>query len=266
MLAWKIAPALSTGNTVILKPAPNTRLSAFLFADILKESGLPGGVVNVVSGDNEMAKAMVSDTRIDKVAFTGSTNVGKHLQKETAGRGIKLSLELGGKSPVIVYDSADLDGAVEGLVNGIFYNQGQVCCAGSRLLVQEVRVRWFRAFNCVHFYSVMTMSSDGEISNVVGSSETTIVTNTTLPLPPPPHNQNIYEKFIEKVKRRMSTLRVGSSLEKNIDMAALIDETQKKRIQEFVEIGREEGADVYQPTEVRKRDERQHKLNITFIN
>lgn len=186
MLAWKIAPALSTGNTVILKPAPNTRLSAFLFADILKESGLPGGVVNVVSGDNEMAKAMVSDTRIDKVAFTGSTNVGKHLQKETAGRGIKLSLELGGKSPVIVYDSADLDGAVEGLVNGIFYNQGQVCCAGSRLLVQEVRVRWFRAFNCVHFYSVMTMSSDGEISNVVGSSETTIVTNTTLPLPPPP--------------------------------------------------------------------------------
>ncbi|GMH93575.1 hypothetical protein TrST_g2465 [Triparma strigata] len=197
MLAWKIAPALATGNCVILKPAPSTRLSAFLFADILKESGLPDGVVNIVSGDNDIAGKMVEDGRVDKVAFTGSTEVGKMLQRKVAGRNVKLSLELGGKSPVIVYDSADLDGAVEGLVNGIFYNQGQVCCAGSRLLVQE----------------------------------------------------NIYDKFIEKVKRRMATLRVGGSLEKNIDMAAVIDEAQRSRIEEFVEIGRGEGADVYQPTE-----------------
>ena len=137
MLAWKIAPALATGNTVVLKPAPSTRLSAALFADILVESGLPKGVVNIVSGDNEMAGHLANHEGVDKVAFTGSTDVGKLLQRQLAGTNTKLSLELGGKSPVIVYDTADLDSAVEGLVNAIWFNQGQVCCAGSRLLVQE---------------------------------------------------------------------------------------------------------------------------------
>jgi len=137
MLAWKIAPALAMGNTLVLKPAPATKLTALLFCEILKEVGLPAGVVNVVCGDNEMASHLATHPGIDKLAFTGSTPVGKWLRDATAGSGIKLSLELGGKSPAIVYESADLDSAIEGMVNAIFFNQGQVCCAGSRLLVQE---------------------------------------------------------------------------------------------------------------------------------
>lgn len=195
MLAWKVAPALAMGNTVVLKPAPSTRLSCALFADILEESGLPPGVVNVVSGDNDMAHYLANHPDVDKVAFTGSTGVGKLLQDNLAGTNTKLSLELGGKSPVIVYETADLDAAVEGLVNGIWFNQGQVCCAGSRLLVQE----------------------------------------------------SIAEDFTSRLKARMGKLRMGPSLEKNIDMANIIDENQLSRIADFVKVGRSEGADVYQP-------------------
>lgn len=137
MLCWKIAPAIAMGNTVVLKPAPSTRLSAMLFCDILAEAGLPPGVVNIVSGDNDMAGYLVNHADVDKVAFTGSTGVGKLLREQTAGSGKKLTLELGGKSPVVVFESADLDSAVEGIVDAIWFNQGQVCCAGSRILVQE---------------------------------------------------------------------------------------------------------------------------------
>ena len=194
MLSWKIAPALAMGNTVVIKPAPWTRLSAWAFAEICAEAGLPPGVVNVVSGDNEMAEHMATHDGFKKLAFTGSTGVGKALSRMNAGTGRKMSLELGGKSPVIVYDSADLDAAVEGLVNGIWYNQGQVCCAGSRLLVQE----------------------------------------------------SIAERFFAKVKRRMGSLRTGSSLDKCVDMGAVVDPIQHARIDEYVKIGRAEGADVFQ--------------------
>ena len=137
MLAWKIAPALATGNTVVFKPAEQTPLSALLFADICTEVGLPAGVVNIVTGDGAVGEAITAHARIAKIAFTGSTEVGRAIRVATAGSGKKLSLELGGKSPFIVFADADLDAAVEGLVDGIFFNQGQVCCAGSRLLVHE---------------------------------------------------------------------------------------------------------------------------------
>ncbi len=137
MLAWKIAPALAAGNTVVLKPAEFTPLTALAFAEICREIGLPPGVVNIVTGDGETGEALVAHPDVDKIAFTGSTEVGRLIRERTAGSGKKLSLELGGKSPFIVYDDADLDGAVEGVVDAIWFNQGQVCCAGSRLLVQE---------------------------------------------------------------------------------------------------------------------------------
>ena len=137
MLAWKIAPALAMGNTVVLKPAEFTSLTALAFAEICREIGLPPGVVNIVTGDGETGKLMVAHPGVDKLAFTGSTDVGRILRRATAGSGKKLSLELGGKSPFLVFEDADLDSAVEGLVDAIWFNQGQVCCAGSRLLVQE---------------------------------------------------------------------------------------------------------------------------------
>ncbi|EKU81564.1 aldehyde dehydrogenase family protein [Massilia timonae] len=137
MLAWKIAPALAAGNTVVFKPAEYTPLSALLFAEICQRAGVPSGVVNIVTGDGRVGEAIVNHPGIDKIAFTGSTEVGRLIRKATAGSGKKLSLELGGKSPFIVFDDADLDAAVEGLVDSIWFNQGQVCCAGSRLLVQE---------------------------------------------------------------------------------------------------------------------------------
>ena len=137
MLAWKIAPALAMGNTVVLKPAEWTSLTALLFAEICKDAGLPPGVVNIVTGDGKVGEAIVRHTGIDKIAFTGSTDVGRLIREATAGSGKKLSLELGGKSPFVVFDSADLDSVVEGVVDAIWFNQGQVCCAGSRLLVQE---------------------------------------------------------------------------------------------------------------------------------
>ncbi|MCE9558336.1 MAG: aldehyde dehydrogenase family protein [Armatimonadetes bacterium] len=137
MLCWKIAPALAMGNTVILKPAEFTSLTALLFAEICEQIGLPKGVVNIVTGDGETGKLIVNNPGIDKIAFTGSTDVGRILRKATAGTPKKLSLELGGKSPFVIFEDADLDSAVEGLVDAIWFNQGQVCCAGSRLLVQE---------------------------------------------------------------------------------------------------------------------------------
>ena len=137
MLAWKVAPALAAGNTVILKPAEFTPLTALLFAEIAADAGIPAGVLNIVTGDGETGKLLVEHAAVDKIAFTGSTEVGRIIRRATAGSGKKLSLELGGKSPFIVYDDADLDSVVEGVVDAIWFNQGQVCCAGSRLLVQE---------------------------------------------------------------------------------------------------------------------------------
>ena len=137
MLAWKIAPALAMGNTVVLKPAEYTSLTALLFAEICGQAGVPKGVVNIVTGDGAVGEMIVAHPAIDKIAFTGSTEVGRKIRRATAGQGKALSLELGGKSPYIVFDDADLDSAVEGLVDAIWLNQGQVCCAGSRLLVHE---------------------------------------------------------------------------------------------------------------------------------
>ena len=137
MLAWKIAPALATGNTVVLKPAETTPLSALFFADVCRQAGLPKGVVNIVTGDGRTGAALVAHPDVNKVAFTGSTAVGKAIARTVAGTRKKLTLELGGKGANIVFDDAPIDQAVEGIVNGIFFNQGQVCCAGSRLIVQE---------------------------------------------------------------------------------------------------------------------------------
>ncbi len=137
MLAWKIAPALAGGNTVVLKPAETTPLTALLFAEICRQVDLPAGVVNIITGAGETGAALVRHDDVDKVAFTGSTEVGKEIQRTVAGTGKKLTLELGGKAANIVFDDAPLDQTVEGIVNGIFFNQGHVCCAGSRLLVQE---------------------------------------------------------------------------------------------------------------------------------
>ena len=145
MLAWKVAPALALGNTVVLKPAEFTSLTALLFAELAAEAGLPPGVLNVVTGDGETGALLVEHDGIDKIAFTGSTEVGRIIREKTAGTGKSLTLELGGKSPFIVFDDADLDGAVEGVVDAIWFNQGQVCCAGSRLLVQEGIAEKFHA-------------------------------------------------------------------------------------------------------------------------
>ena len=137
MLAWKVAPALACGNTVVLKPAETTPLTALMFADVCRQAELPAGVVNIVTGDGAAGAELVRHPGIDKLAFTGSTEVGKAIQRELAGRGVPLTLELGGKAANIVFDDCALDQAVEGIVNGIYFNQGHVCCAGSRLLVQE---------------------------------------------------------------------------------------------------------------------------------
>src|SRR5438067_5102109 len=136
MLAWKIAPALAAGNTVVLKPAETTPLTALLFCDVVQQARLPPGVVNVVTGDGRTGAALV-EADVDKLAFTGSTEVGKAIQRRIAGSGKRLTLELGGKAANVVFDDCALDQAVEGIVNGIYFNQGHVCCAGSRLLVQE---------------------------------------------------------------------------------------------------------------------------------
>jgi len=195
MLAWKIAPALAAGNTVVLKPAETTPLTALLFCDVLRQAELPPGVVNIVTGDGRAGAELVKHEGVDKIAFTGSTEVGKAIQRELAGSGKKLTLELGGKAANIIFDDAALDQAVEGIVNGIYFNQGHVCCAGSRLFVQE----------------------------------------------------SIYEPVIAKLKRRLGTLRVGDPLDKNTDVGAINSKMQLERIQELVEAGKEEGAEIYQP-------------------
>jgi len=194
LLVWKVAPALAMGNTVVLKPATYTRLSALLFAEICAEAGLPPGVFNVVTGGGAMGQVLAEHPDVDKVAFTGSTEIGKILRQATAGSGKKISLELGGKSPVIVYDSADLDSTVESVVDAIWFNQGQVCSAGSKLLVQTT----------------------------------------------------VFDKFISKLKTRLGHFRIGHSLDKAVDMAAIVDESQRKSIAEFVDEARDEGADVFQ--------------------
>jgi len=195
MLAWKIAPALAAGNTVVFKPAEFTPLTALLFAEICVQAGVPAGVVNIVTGDGRTGEALVKHEGIDKLAFTGSTEVGRLIREATAGSGKKLSLELGGKSPYIVFEDADLDAAVEGLVDSIWFNQGQVCCAGSRLLVQE----------------------------------------------------SVEERFLKKLKARMGNLRLGSPLDKSMDIGALVDPIQRQRIHGLVESARAEGCEIYQP-------------------
>jgi aldehyde dehydrogenase (NAD+) len=196
MLAWKIAPALATGNTVVLKPAEFTPLTALAFAHICQEVGLPAGVVNIVTGDGSTGEALVKHPDVDKIAFTGSTEVGRAIRKATALSHKKLSLELGGKSPFIIFEDADLDSAVEGLVDGIWFNQGQVCCAGSRLLMQE----------------------------------------------------SIADKLIGKIQDRMNTLRMGSPLDKAIDIGAIVARVQLERIQRLVDQGVAEGATCWQPS------------------
>ena len=196
MLAWKVAPALAAGCTVVLKPAEFTPLTALCFAELARDAGLPAGVLNVVTGDGETGKALVAHKDLDKLAFTGSTEVGKIIRRATAGTGVKLSLELGGKSPFIVFDDADLDSVVEGVVDAIWFNQGQVCCAGSRLLVHE----------------------------------------------------GIATPLEDKIRARMETLRVGSPLDKSIDMGAIVDPIQLDRIRTLVDAGVAEGSQMWQPS------------------
>ena len=195
MLAWKIAPALAAGNTVVLKPAETTPLTAMLFADICQQAELPPGVVNIVTGAGGTGALVTGNPNVRKVAFTGSTEVGKLIQRQVAGTGKRLTLELGGKAANIVFDDAPLDQAVEGIVNGIYFNQGHVCCAGSRLLVQE---------------------------SIVGP-------------------------LLEKLKRRLGTLRVGDPLDKNTDVGAINSRQQLEKIQGLVASGVAEGAEIYQP-------------------
>ena len=195
MFAWKVAPALAAGCTVVIKPAEYTPLTAVVMAEIAEEIGLPEGVLNVVQGNGRVGQLLVEHPGVDKIAFTGSTEVGRLIRKATAGTSKKLSLELGGKSPYIVFDDADLDSAVEGLVDGIWFNGGQVCCAGSRLLVQE----------------------------------------------------RVAEKLYDKIRARMSTLRVGNPLDKAIDLGAIADKSQYERISRYIQAGVSEGATCWQP-------------------
>ena len=195
MLAWKIAPALASGNTVVLKPAEFTPLTSLAFAEICQEISLPAGVVNIVTGDGSTGEALVKHSDVNKIAFTGSTEVGRAIRNATAETHKRLSLELGGKSPFIVFEDADLDSAVEGLVDGIWLNQGQVCCAGSRLLMQE----------------------------------------------------SIADVLLAKIRDRMSKLRVGSPLDKTIDIGAIVARVQLDRIQSLVAQGIAEGATCWQP-------------------
>jgi aldehyde dehydrogenase (NAD+) len=195
MLAWKVAPALAAGNTVVLKPAETTPLTALVFAQLTQEAGLPPGVLNIVTGAGETGSYVVSHPDVDKVAFTGSTAVGKVIQNELAGSKKKLTLELGGKGAHLIFEDAPLDQAVEGVINGIFFNQGHVCCAGSRLLVVE----------------------------------------------------SVHDRFVDKLKRRLSTLRVGDPMDKNTDVGAINSREQLEKIDELVASGRSEGAEMFQP-------------------
>jgi acyl-CoA reductase-like NAD-dependent aldehyde dehydrogenase len=191
MLAWKIAPALACGNTVVLKPAETTSLTALRFAEICAEIGLPKGVVNIVTGAGETGRAIVEHDGIDKIAFTGSTQVGKMIAKAVAPTSKKLTLELGGKSANIIFEDASLDQAIEGIIEGIYFNQGHVCCAGSRLFVQE----------------------------------------------------SILETVIDKLRDRMSSLRVGDPMDKNTDVGAINSKEQLETIEKYLGLGDQEGAE-----------------------
>jgi acyl-CoA reductase-like NAD-dependent aldehyde dehydrogenase len=191
MLSWKIAPALACGNTVVLKPAETTPLTALTFAEICRQAELPPGVVNIVTGAGETGKLLVEHPDVDKIAFTGSTDVGRAIAKSVAGSKKRLTLELGGKAANVVFDDAPIDQAVEGIVAGIFFNQGHVCCAGSRLLVQE----------------------------------------------------SVADDVLERLRRRMSTLRLGDPLDKNTDIGAINSAVQLQKIRELSAIGEEEGAE-----------------------
>ncbi|MGB1249996.1 MAG: aldehyde dehydrogenase family protein [Candidatus Promineifilaceae bacterium] len=193
MLAWKIAPALAAGNTVVLKSAETTPLTAMKFAELCQQAGLPAGVVNIVNGAGATGAALVNHPDVDKVAFTGSTEVGKLIRRNLAGTSKRLTLELGGKGANIIFEDAALDQAVEGIVSGIFFNQGHVCCAGSRLLIQE------------------------SVADVV----------------------------IDKLKRRMATLRVGNPMDKNTDLGAINSAEQLAKITELVDWGQQEGAQMW---------------------
>ena len=194
MAAWKIAPALACGNTVVLKPAETTPLTAMKLAEIIRDAGLPPGVVNIVNGDGKAGAALVNHPGIDKVAFTGSTDVGKIIQKAIAGTKKKVTLELGGKAANIIFEDAAIDQAVEGIINGIFFNQGHVCCAGSRLFVQE----------------------------------------------------GVAETVIRKLKDRMETLIVGDPMDKNTDVGAINSKEQLEKINSYLKIGVDEGAEIWQ--------------------
>jgi aldehyde dehydrogenase (NAD+) len=195
MAAWKLAPALATGNVCVLKPAETTPLTALFLAQVCEEAGLPPGVVNIVTGGPATGAGLVAHPDVDKIAFTGSTTVGKAIQRAVAGTGKKVTLELGGKAANIIFEDAALDQAVEGIVNGIFFNQGHVCCAGSRLLVQE------------------------SVADVV----------------------------MDKLRTRLSTLRVGDPLDKNTDLGAINSAEQLSRIRELYDAGVAEGAEPFQP-------------------
>ncbi len=196
MAAWKIAPALATGNTVVLKPSETTSLTALKLAEIIEEAGLPHGVVNIVTGYGDTGAAIVNHPDVNKIAFTGSTAVGKMIQKAIAGTPKKATLELGGKSANIIFEDAPIDQAVEGIINGIFFNQGHVCCAGSRLFVQE----------------------------------------------------GVAEKVIRKLKQRMDSLYVGNPMDKNTDIGAINSKKQLETIKKYIQIGLDEGAEMYQST------------------
>jgi len=189
MLAWKVAPALAAGNTVVLKPAETTSLTALLFAEVCQQAELPAGVVNIVTGDGTTGAMIVNHPGIDKIAFTGSTEVGKIIARTVAPTHKSVTLELGGKAANIVFEDAAIDEAVEGIVNGIFFNQGHVCCAGSRLLLQE----------------------------------------------------NIAEEVLEKLKSRMSKIRVGDPMDKNTDLGAINSKEQLLKITELSSVGDSEG-------------------------
>jgi len=195
MLSWKIAPALACGNTVVLKPAETTPLTALLFAEICQQADLPPGVVNIVTGAGSTGQALVDHPDVDKIAFTGSTAVGKKIARAIAGTRKRATLELGGKGANIVFDDAPIDQAVEGIVTGIFFNQGHVCCAGSRLLLQE----------------------------------------------------SIADEVVERLKRRLATLRVGDPLDKNTDIGAINSAAQLARITELAQVGQDEGATRWSP-------------------
>jgi len=195
MAAWKIAPALATGNTVVLKPAETTSLTALKLAEILQEADLPPGVVNIITGAGKTGAALVNHSDVNKIAFTGSTEVGKLIQRSIAGTNKRSTLELGGKAANIVFEDAPIDQAVEGVINGIFFNQGHVCCAGSRLYVQE----------------------------------------------------SIAKEFVRKLKDRIATLIVGDPMDKNTDIGAINSKSQLETILKYIQIGKKEGSDIYQP-------------------